>query len=155
MANIHTVSDEIFPELSRDTELTISRVDSGCLVYYISGEIHLIIKDTEQMISSMSTMEDVKLRFSPILKSEFPSTHMNIILKNKKELSRRYEYFFMVESETDSETLLVLKDLKRLILHLFDNRNRRSFHIQLDDRESESIETVSEEISDLLTKSTR
>lgn len=154
MANIHTVSDEIFPELTRDTELSISRIDSGCLAYYISGEIHLIIKDTEQMISSMITLEDIKLRFSPILKSEFPSTHMEIILKNEKGLSRKYEYFFMAESETDSGILLVLKDLKRLILHLFDNCNRRSFHLQLDDKECKSIDTVSEEISDLLTKST-
>lgn len=154
MATIKPCSEKEFPELLNDTRLTLSHIDSGCLVYRMQGHMHIIIKDTQSMVSSFENTSSVKLTFSPILKSEFPSTHMELVLRNQQNLSRKYEYFFMAESETDCKVLRDLRETNHLKLHLYDNDNIISFNMELDEKEQESIRQAYGEISHLLTKRT-
>lgn len=152
MATVNPCKYRQLPDLINDTRLTLSHVESGCIVYQMQGEVHLIIKDTPSKISSFSSLRSVKLKFTSILKSEFPSLHMEIILRNNKDLSGKYEYFIMAESETDTALLSKLRETRHVKLHLYDNENVNSFNIELDEKENESLNRAYGEISHLLTK---
>lgn len=155
MAKVQEVKGDNFPELAGDTDITLTHVDTGCLLYDISGTVHCIIKERYNMIYSLIDYQKIRLSFSSIMKSEFPSAHMDIRFRTNRGLSGRYEYFFMLESQEDSTIFSELKDHKEFYLHLYNIDISRSYKLELEDDESVLIDNVFGEVRHLLTKEAR
>lgn len=155
MAYANPVISDKFPDLAKDKKLALSHIDSGCLVYNIEGEIHTIIKDTDEDISSAIGSGTLSFSFTPILKSEFPSVHLNINYNTDHGQSGRYEYFFMVESENDLSVLHKLTTQNRTYLHIYNGNEACSFYVEFSRGEAGSVMDALKKINPLLTKTNR
>ena len=152
MAELNEQDGKEFPDLDNDSELTLTHIDSGCIVYKLDEKIHTMIKDSEETVSEISRGPAILVRFNAIMKSEFPSIHMDIRLRTENGESNRYEYFFMAESESDMDILKTIIEYKSMELHFYTSKIYRSFHLEFEENESTSLERSFDEISPLLTK---
>lgn len=147
-------TDRCFPAVDNpDFMLNITHIESGCLVYESDDQVWFVIRDSTGYVSSMRDPVSLKLKFSPVMKAEFPALQTIFILRNNKGLSRKYEYFFMAESEKDSDILRKLSLNKTFLLNFFDDVPGASFQCTLDDGEGSELDREFSDICDLLTKS--
>lgn len=140
------------PELNREQELSLSLTESGCFIFETPEEICLILNDTEDMISSLKSLKSARLKFSSVMKIEFPNINLEILLKTQNGLSRKFEYFFMAESELDISLLQKIGEQGILNTYLSDGNKWSGFKFGLLPEEIESLNTSIREMGPVLTK---
>jgi|GEM_PF-4304592 len=144
--------ENIIPDLNREQGLSLSQIESGCVIYEISEEICLILKDSCDRIRSLESLKGARLKFSPAMKLEFPNINMEMMLKTDNGLSVKYEYFFMTESEYDISLLDKIRQSGWLNIYLFDHESWFKFKFILNYKEIESVNTSFRDMNTVLTK---
>jgi len=144
--------ENIIPDLNREQGLSLSQIESGCVIYEISEEICLILKDSCDRIRSLESLKGARLKFSPAMKLEFPNINMEMMLKTDNGLSVKYEYFFMTESEYDISLLDKIRQSGWLNSYLFDPESWFKFKFILNYKEIESVNTSFRDMNTVLTK---
>lgn len=118
-------------KLDSDIDLSLSFFVSGCFFYEYEEKIIFIIKDLRSKIKSLENINRINFRFKSIARQEFPSISAEIMIKNSKDLSTKYDYFFNTESEEEMKLLNTLKNKKLLDLYFFDESIKHSISLKL------------------------
>ena len=134
-------------QLPAELEIELSIIDSGIIFTYINEEIVIIIKDSDNMISSLSDLKSVNLKLEYIDRPEFPAVGSELRLKSSKELSVKYEYFFNIESEHEMNLLNDILNQKEIYLFLFSDIVIKEFKIVLEDDDLQHLSGILNEVN--------
>ena len=134
-------------QLPAELEIELSIIDSGIIFTYINEEIVIIIKDSDNMISSLSDLKSVNLKLEYIDRPEFPAVGSELRLKSSKELSVKYEYFFNIESEHEMNLFNDILNQKEIYLFLFSDIVIKEFKIVLEDDDLQHLSGILNEVN--------
>ncbi|MGI9554087.1 MAG: hypothetical protein ACR2NC_04110 [Thermodesulfobacteriota bacterium] len=101
--------------LSNDLQIELSLINSGLIITEADGSVIFIIKDSTEMINSLSGLKSLSINFTSIDRPEFPTINTVLKLKTDRDLSVKYDYFFNSDSEYELnllQTLLNQNDIK-------------------------------------------
>lgn len=101
---------EVPASVGKETGLTLSMMESGCIFVNIEERAALIIKCTGSDMSSIKESDGISLRFEHIDRPEFPSVAVSIEIDAAAGPNFRFEYFFSLESEEEKALLAKLRD---------------------------------------------
>lgn len=107
------------PELHPDTELSLSLIDSGCLFAQINGKTALIIKGNGDDLSIIKEFRTITIDFELVEKAEFPSLAFFLNIETRSGRRFRFEYFFSMESEDETDILGKMCGDKRFDIILY------------------------------------
>ena len=134
-------------QLPAELEIELSIIDSGIIFTKTIEDIAVILKDSGEMISSLSELDSVKLKFTYIDRPEFPAVNSELRLKTSKGLSVKYDYFFNFESEVEMNLLNDIFNQKEIYLFLFSDILVREFKIILEDEDLLHLSDVLNEVN--------
>lgn len=96
--------------VGKETGITLSMMESGCIFVDIEARAALIIKCTGSDMDSIKKSDIISLRFEHIDRPEFPSVAVSIDIDAPSGPNFRFEYFFSLESEEEKNLLGKLRD---------------------------------------------
>lgn len=141
---INNESEQI--EVSNELNLALSLIDSGCILFEEADKAVFLIKDSETIIDTFSELKSLRLDTKAIIRPEFPTILVEIMLRNKKNVSFKYDYFLSTESE---EELILIEKLNNQIqveLFFFDSFIRNGIKFILDKNENLQLKKALNEI---------
>ena len=141
--NSNIESFEMTPEL----EIELSVIDSGIIFTEIDGEIAIIVKDSEKMVSSLLGPSSIKISFTYIDRPEFPAVNSDIRVKSEKGLSVKYDYFINAESEYELNLLSEILNQKEISLFLFSDIVVEQIITELSEDESTQLSGIMDELN--------
>ena len=122
-------------QLPSEIEIELSVIDSGMIFTDIDDENVIILKDSAKMISSLSDLNSLSLKFEFIDRPEFPAVGSELRLKTSRGLSVKYDYFFNFESESEMDLLNEIYNKKLISLFLFSDILVKQFVLELEDED--------------------
>ena len=133
--------------LSGEHEIELSLIDSGIVFTEIDDSIAIIIKDTAEMIASLSELKSVNLKFTYIDRPEFPAVNSELRLKTAKDLSVKYDYFINSESEYEMNLLDCILNQKVISLFLFSDIVIKHYGMEFEEDESSQLSGILNEVN--------
>lgn len=134
-------------QLPAELEIELSVIDSGIIITSIDNEIDIILKDSDEMTSSLSELTAANLKFTYIDRPEFPSVNSELRLKTAKGLSVKYDYFFNCESDFELNLLNEIQNQKVISLFLFSDIVVKHFGIKLEDKDVQHLSGILNEVN--------
>jgi len=107
-------------QLSNDTLITLSQIDSGCLFIQHSDKTLMIIKVKEDEIGNLNDLERISLKPELIERPEFPTIAVYIRLYAKNNNSFDFEYYFNIEASEELELVEKLCIQNNIGIVLYD-----------------------------------
>lgn len=137
-------------EISSETELSLSLIESGCVATDLGNETVFIYKDKPEKIGWMNETE-VKVRdLEFILRPEFPSVRIQFEIENTSGEIYGFDYLFAAESEKERRLLEQLVAQDHLTLLFFDSEIRHLKSVKIVEETRESIRTALKEVGQLV-----
>ena len=133
-------------EISSDLNLSLSLIDSGCILFEEADEAVFLIKDSEAIVDTFSELISLKIAVKAIIRPEFPTILLEIKLKNKKNVSFKYDYFLSTESIEELNLLEKLNNQSQVELFFYDSCLRNGITFMLDKNENLQLEKAINEI---------
>lgn len=130
-----------------ELEIELSIIDSGIIFTAIDDEVDIILKDNPEMISSLSELVSVNLKFTYIDRPEFPAVNSELRLKTAKGLSVKYDYFFNFESEFEMNLLNEIMNQKVISLFLFSDIVVKHFGIEFEEEDVHHLSGILNEVN--------
>ena len=138
---------EKISQLPNELDIELSLIDSGMVITEINGEIIIVLKDSESMISALKNTVSAKIDFTYIDRPEFPSVNLDLRLNTEKDLSIKYSYFFNTEAEYELNLLANILNQKEVYLCLFSDILIISVIVMLEDREKELLSGILDKLN--------
>lgn len=108
-------------ELSNDTLITLSQIESGCLFTQHKDKTLMIIICTGEEASNLKNSENFSLKMELIEKLEFPTIAAYIKIMTKNKDSYDFEYFFNIEASEELELVENLSNQSTIEIMLYDD----------------------------------
>ena len=143
---IISATDPEFLNLSNDLQIELSLISSGLIIADIESSVIFIIKDTAEMIKGFYDLKSVSLNFTSIPRPEFPTVNCDLRLKNEKDLSVKYEYFFNSDSEYELNLLKALLNQNVINLYFFADIPEKCVTIEMEVPEIKQLKKCLSEI---------
>lgn len=134
-------------ETNVDLKLSLSLIESGFFPFEKEGNVVFLIKDSSAKIKSLTSSVQLKLKIQPIIRPEFPTVSTEIMIKNSKGVSFKYDYFSSIESQEEMNLLSKLVNQTEIELFFFDKEIIDGIVFKLDKNESRQLEDALNEIN--------
>lgn len=125
-------TSDITTELSFDTEISLSMIESGCIFISLDQMAALIIKGSPDEIDALKNINRITFDFELIERPEFPSLGMKIEIDTASNNSLNFDCFFNTESQGDLDLLKKLKDQNNFDIHFYTTEVLHSKNIELE-----------------------
>lgn len=130
------------PELSNDTMITLSQIESGCLFIPWGENVYMVIKSTQNEIADLKMLSLITINTELIERPEFPTVALYMRIHTEGDRSYDFEYYFNIEASEELGLLEKLSAQKNLGIILYDERIEHSAEIRLTDEDKSGLATL-------------
>ena len=130
------------PELSNDTLITLSQIESGCLFIPLGENVYMLIKSTQNEIADLKKLSRITINTELIERPEFPTVALYMSIHTEGERSYNFEYYFNIEASEELGLLEKLSAQKNLGIILYDERIEHSAEIRLTDEDKSGLASL-------------
>ncbi|MER3447469.1 MAG: hypothetical protein C4291_11805 [Candidatus Dadabacteria bacterium] len=132
-------------ELPPEINLSLSFIETGCLVTLIDGKVTFVFKGTQTEIELLRDAKQIIFGFEYIRRPEFPSVRMYFESRDRENKPYQFDYLFGIESDEEMELLVRLKDQDSFNIILIDSEIRYSKRVNITQEGKEIIKSVMDE----------
>jgi len=129
-------------DISFDTEISLSLIESGCIFVSLNNKATLIIKSSLEEIKLLKNINRLTFNFELIERPEFPSLGMHIEINTVSNTSFKFEYFFNTESVGEIDLLKKLKDQNHFDILFFNTKIEYSKTIELTKEDKSQLNSL-------------
>ena len=134
-------------ETNVDLEISLSLIESGFFPFEKEGKLVFLIKESPVRIKSLVNLAQLKLKLQPIVRPEFPTLSTEIMIKNSKGVSFKYDYFSSIESQEEMNLMSKLLNQTEIELFFFDTKIIDGIVFKLDKGEFRQLKDALNEIN--------
>lgn len=145
-------SDTEPTELSNDTFITLSQIESGCLFIQDRDKTLMIIICGGDEISDLKGLESFSLKMELIERSEFPTIAAYISIYTKNKSSYNYEYYFNIEASEELGLVENLSNQNTMEVLLYDDEIVHSKPLELSQQDRSLLTSMHERAKRLFDK---
>lgn len=139
-------------ELSNDTVITLSQIESGCLIIPYEERAVMILKCGEEEAQDLSGLNSLSISTELIERPEFPTIAAYIKLTTKNTKLYDYEYFFNVESSEEMELFEKISKQSNIEIILYDDSNMILKRLELNQTDRSLMTSMLEKAGQLFDK---
>ena len=139
-------------ELSNDTLITLSQIESGCLFTRDRDKTLMIIICSGEEASNLRDIEDFSLKMELIERPEFPTIAAYISINTKNKRSYNYEYYFNIEASEELELVERLSNQNTMEVLLYDDDIVHSKPLELSGEDRSLLTSMHERAKQLFDK---
>ncbi len=140
-------------ELSNDTLITLSQIESGCLFVEDRDKTLMIIICSGEEASNLKNSEKLSLKMELIEKLEFPTIAACTSIHTKNKSSYNYEYYFNVEASEELELVENLSNQNNIEILLYDDAIVHSILLGLSEDDRSLLTSMHEQAKQMFDKS--
>ena len=129
-------------EVGKETALTLSMMESGCIFVFVEGSPVLIIKCSGQDMEALKGSDVISLGFELLDRPEFPCIAATITVDTARGQSFRFDYFFSLESEDEKELMRLLRDRDHFDILYYDDDIEQVRRAALTDAQKTELGTL-------------
>ena len=133
-------------EIPFDTEISLSMIESGCIFVSLNQLASLIVKCSQDEITTLKNINNITLNFELIERPEFPSLAMHIEINTAANKSFKFDYFFNTESPTELDLLNQLGEQNYFDIHFFDSNVAHSKKIELGEKDKSELRSLIDKV---------
>lgn len=139
-------------ELSNDTLITLSQIESGCLFIPYEERALMILKGEESETEDLSGLSSISISSELIERPEFPTiaAYIKVHAKNNREFD--YEYYFNIEASEEMELLEKISKDKNIEVVIYDEPDMLIKLVKLDDNDRAAMASMLERARHLFDK---
>lgn len=130
------------PELTHDTELSLSLIESGCLFVPVDNKSTLIIKSSPDVLEALEESDRILINFELIQRPEFPTLGAYVVFEEPGGNKLRFEYFFNTESSAETELVEMLVDQDHFDIITYDGSVRQVKRTAIGDDKKTELSSI-------------
>jgi len=132
----------VHKQLSNDTLITLSQIESGCLFISAGNEAFMIIKSTRNEIRELKKLNRITLDIELIERPEFPTIAVYVRIHTSHNRSYDFEYYFNTEASEEMGLLEKLSAQKNIDILLYNDTIVHSEKIELTKEDKSRIASL-------------
>ena len=134
-------------QLNSELEISLSLIESGCLVTSLNNETLFIFKNSKEIIESLRGVEKITFELECLKRPEFPTIVMLFCLEGYNNLYQ-FEYSFATGSEQDMELFKKLSEQDHFCIYFFDTKIQYSKLVSLNKNDADEFKSIIIEATD-------